>query len=878
MAELVDGLPKPDEITSAEEFVAALRQLRAWSDLTYRQLARRAEAAGDVMPASTTATMLARSSLPRSEIVAAFVRACGLDEAATATWVTVRNTLATTATRPKGTASAPPDVPQPVPDGLAVPAMLPADIADFTGREEHVTPLCEYLAGVRRDGRQHHAAPIAAISGMGGVGKTTLAVHVAHRLAAAYPDGRLYVNLRGAEASPLRSGDVLARFLRALGVPSQVIPADETERAELYRTRLADRRVLLVLDNAATEKQVRPLLPGTATCAVLLTSRIRLTGIEGARRVDLDVFPPATAIRLLASVTADERVTAQHAQAAQIVGLCGGLPLAVRVAGARLAARPTWQLGHLAAMLGDERRRLDQLAAGDLAVRASLALSYQGLEPEVRRLFRLLSLFDLPDFPAWFTAVVLDATLERGVEHAEALVDAQLLTAAGTDVAGQQRYRFHDLVRLFARERASLEETGESLAGALTRGFGGWLAITERMAKHIPGPCYAAIGGPAPRPSMDWLQRSPSYTDAGRWFDAERAALLSLIRQTCVLGLDDVAFDLAGCMEKYFDVRGMYSDWADTNTEVMSVCRAAGNLLGEAVMLRGLIDVTTWTTDGPDGDAMSRLRDEAFRLLGMFTELRHEQGMCDAAVMCSWALTAIGDHPAAAAHASRALHLAKRSDHPGGRIRARLALSIVSYEQGRFAAAAGGLTGALDEARALGNPRWVATVLQFSGIAHRELDDFERSQRMLHESLGISRYYGDRYTEVLTLLALARLDLRRGGPDARTTAEAAVTLSREYNMSHHLAEALAVLGEIELAEDCPARAIGHLEESVAMWRTRGWHSMQAAALTSLGRAYAHTEPSAARRAFEEAAAIFTRLGDTARLAGLLPHLPTHDTD
>jgi tetratricopeptide (TPR) repeat protein len=259
-------------------------------------------------------------------------------------------------------------------------------------------------------------------------------------------------------------------------------------------------------------------------------------------------------------------------------------------------------------------------------------------------------------------------------------------------------------------------------------------------------------------------------------------------------------------------------------------------------------------------------------LLGMFTDLRHEQGMCDAAVMCSWALTAVGDHPAAAAHASRALDLANRSNHPGGRIRARLALSIVSYEQGRFDAAALGLTDALAEARVLGNPRWVATVLQFSGIAHRELGDLDRSQGMLHESLSISRYYGDTYTEVFTLLALARLDLMRANPTARTTAEAAVTLSREYNMSHHLAEALAVLGEIELAADCPARAIGHLEESVAMWRTRGWHSMQAAALTSLGKAYTHTEPLAARRAFEEANEIFTRLGDTAKLAEILPYL------
>ncbi|WP_406069013.1 ATP-binding protein [Micromonospora sp. NBC_01638] len=878
MTQHVGGLPSPNGITGPGEFIAALRQLRAWSDLSYRQLARRAEAAGEVLPASTTASMLARASLPRSDIVATFVRACGLDGAVVATWVTARNALAAATARPDGAAPVPHDVPQPAPDGGSVPAMLPADIADFTGREEHVVSLYEHLSGPTRTGRHHQAPAIATISGMGGVGKTALAVHVAHRLAGRYLDGRLYVNLRGADASPLQSGDVLARFLRALGVPNQAIPADEAERAELYRTRLADRSVLLVLDNAATESQVRPLLPGTATCAVLVTSRARLTGIEGARRVDLDVFAPTTAIRLLASITTDERVAAQHTGAAKIIALCGGLPLAVRVAGARLAARPKWHLGHLATMLGDEQRRLDQLAAGDLAVRASLALSYQGLDPTARRLFRLLGLFDLPDFPAWFAAAMLDSTLDTGVEHAEALVDAQLLTAADTDAAGQQRYRFHDLVRIFARERAEVEETGESLAAALTRGFGGWLALTERMAGHIPGPCYAAISGSAPRPVLGWVERYTPSIDPGLWFDAERAALLSLIRQACLLGLDDVAFDLAGCMEKYFDVRGMYSDWVDTNTEVMSACHAAGNLLGEAVMLRGLIDVTTWITDGGDGDAMSRLHDEAFRLLDMFTLLRHEQGMSDAAVMCSWALTAAGDRPAAITYATRALQLATRSEHRGGRIRARLALSVAHYEQARFDDAAAGLAVALDEARALGNPRWVATVLQFSGITHRELANFERSHGMLRESLSISRHYDDTYTEVLTLLALARLDLQRGDPAARTTAETSVALSREYHMSHHLAQALDVLGEIELADGSPARAIGHLEESVAIWRTRGWHSMQATALTNLGKAYAQTEPLAAQRAFEEASAIFTRLGNTAKLAELLPYIPPHGTE
>ncbi|MBM0277159.1 NB-ARC domain-containing protein [Micromonospora tarensis] len=178
---------------------------------------------------------------------------------------------------------------------------------------------------------------------MGGVGKTALAVHVAHLVAGAYGDGQLHVNLRGSEPRPLEPGEVLARFLRALGVDNRAVPDDVVERAALYRSRLADRRVLVVLDNAASEEQIRPLLPGAATCAVLVTGRARLTGIEGAHRIDLDVFELGNALRLLGRISGSKRVEVEHSDAAEIVRLCGGLPLAVRIAGARLTARPGWR-------------------------------------------------------------------------------------------------------------------------------------------------------------------------------------------------------------------------------------------------------------------------------------------------------------------------------------------------------------------------------------------------------------------------------------------------------------------------------------------------------------------------------------------------------
>jgi DNA-binding SARP family transcriptional activator len=745
--------------------------------------------------------------------------------------------------------------PSPVQQPRAIPAALPPNVPDFTGRTEEIALLTARTA---------QTVMISAIVGMGGVGKTALAAQAAHQLAGEFPDGQLWVNLRGAETVPLDPGDVLARFLRSLGVPNRAIPGELVERAEMYRSMLAGRKVLIVLDNAASEEQVRPLLPGAATCRVVITSRVRLAGIEGAQPIELDVFPTGEAVRLLAKIAGDARVGSEGAAAVDIAELCGGLPLAVRIAGARLAARPSWQLTHLAQKLADQFRRLDQLSAGDLAVRASLALSYRGLDEQPRRLFRLLGLFRTPDFPPWLASVILECPPDEAMDCAETLVDAQLLVVSTVDAAGQYRYRFHDLVRLFASETAAAEETAHSRDRALTRGLGGWLAIAEQMAAKIPGPCYASVSGPAERPPVDDIRRGLADADPGDWFDAERTALLAGVRQACALGLADLAFDLAGCLEKYFDLRGMYPDWVSLNTEVLAVCQAHGNKLGEAVMLRGLIDVTTWITDGREQDATAKQHAESFQLLRMFTDLGHRPGMSDASVMCSWAFSAASSYEQAVEMATRALRLAEESDHLGGEIRADLALALAHFENHDVDVAIKHADSALAKARTLGNDRCEATALQFAGIGHLRLGHFEASRQMLNDSLAISRSYRDSYVEVLTLLTLARLYFHTGDAEARSTVEMSLSLSRAYSMSFHLAQALELLGEIELAEGERTHAVSHLAEAVTLFRNRGWRSYLAGALTSLGKAYAGSDPDAAREAFTEAHALFIRLGNLAR--------------
>ncbi len=320
---------------------------------------------------------------------------------------------------------------------------LPPDIQDFTGRECDLVRVIESLEGGTA-GRT--AVALLAISGKPGVGKTTLAVHAAHRLRHSFPDGQLYVNLRGAEAQALDPREVLAGFLRELGIARAAVPESLDDRARLFRSRLDDRRALVVLDNAADEGQVRPLLPGGAGCAVLVTSRSILAGLAGATQIDLGELAPGQATDLLAGIVGDTRVELESGSAAEIARLCGYLPLAVRIAGSRLATRRHWSLASFASRLGDERGRLSELTVGDLEVRASLALSYQGLNEAEQRMFRLLGLLDAPDFPTWVAAALL------GVHDP----GARALRSWPAEDRGLMDALLRDPVRWFALERPSL--------------------------------------------------------------------------------------------------------------------------------------------------------------------------------------------------------------------------------------------------------------------------------------------------------------------------------------------------------------------------------------------------------------------------------------
>jgi DNA-binding SARP family transcriptional activator len=348
-------------------------------------------------------------------------------------------------------------------------APLPPDIANFTGRDKQVA---EIVTSVRSSTTVSHGRRVAhLITGMAGVGKTALAVHAAHRLAGDFPDGQIYVDLDAAGPTP---ADALTLLLPALGVAGSAMPSSVDHRTELYNSRLARRSVLVVLDNVKRAEQVRPLLPADPHCAALLVGRTRLTALEGVRMTDVGVLTHSRSLELLAKVVDRGRVAAEPEAAARIVRQCGYLPLALRIAGARLAAKPHWQLSRMAALLSNGRQLLDELCHADLEVRASVAGSLTDLAEPARRALRLLALPNIPRFTSWAAAVVLDVPLVIAHDLLEQLVDARLLEATWLPGTNQINYAFHNIVRLFARECALREETAEARYAALNRAFGNW--------------------------------------------------------------------------------------------------------------------------------------------------------------------------------------------------------------------------------------------------------------------------------------------------------------------------------------------------------------------------------------------------------------------
>ena len=480
-----------------------------------------------------------------------------------------------------------------------VPAQLPADVTDFTGRDEQVKRLCDLLAGPGASNGTG-AVRVAVVAGAGGLGKTSLAVHAAHRVRRKFPGGQLYVDLLGATSTPLSPGDVLARFLRDLGVDGRQIPVDDDERAGRYRTELASRRMLVVLDNARDAAQVRPLLPGSSSSAVLVTTRSQMPDLASTRLVDLNVLDDDEALTLFAKAVGDDRASAEPQATAELLEACAGLPLAIRICAARLATRSGWSIQSMASRLRDEHHRLDELRAGDLAVRASFQVSFASLattaEPDgiaPADAFRLLGLWPGPSISA-VAAAALFGTPEYGAANAlETLVDTHLLESTGPD-----RYKFHDLLRVYASERAVADLPGPERATATGRLLRWYLRTVDAAATAVSPHRYNVPldGAEQDQPALGFS----GVDEALGWYDSERVNVVAATRQASASGLHEVAWRLPAPLFSLVNRRGNWADCIATHQIALESARQAGNRQGEAWVLNNLgeVLVLTRSTEG----------------------------------------------------------------------------------------------------------------------------------------------------------------------------------------------------------------------------------------------------------------------------------------
>ncbi|MFF5714313.1 MULTISPECIES: AfsR/SARP family transcriptional regulator [Streptomyces] len=705
----------------------------------------------------------------------------------------------------------------------AVPHQLPAAVADFVSDAGQLAALEEALTG--RPGRT--TVGLAAITGKPGTGKSTLAVHVAHMLSeTGFPDGQLYCDLRGTTGTPATPEEVLGRFLRALGIPGQLIPESLDERAEMYRTRLASRRVLVVLDDACGEGQVLPLLPGSRGCAVLVTGRARLTALPGAHRVELDVLAEDRALELLSRIIGRERVAGEAAAAEALVRTVGRLPLALRIVAARLAARPHWTLASMVQRLANERHRLDELTHGEMTMRASLSLTYEGLAPDDRRLLRLLSMAQAPTLPSWLAGALLDDRRPFPSDLMEPLVDVQMLDVAGVDRTGGFRYRFHEIIRVYAREQLAAHHTPEARQEALARMAGGWMHLAQQAHRKVYGGDFTVLHGDAPR----W-EPPDSYTDEVladplAWLDAEQASLCGMVEHTADAGLHDLSWDLATSLVTLFEVRGHYDLWEQTHLSALAAVRKAGNLrgtaairasLGSLYMSRNQFDTARQSLtsaldvfqalDEPMGEALCR-RDMALiartsgddssalelyrRSLADFDRAGDVVGRAIVLTQSAHIRMRQGETAEAQSQLDEALDIYEGVGYTGGRARTLRRVGQLLLEQGRSDLAVLTFTEVLELCRDSGDVIGEGHLLRDLGHAFVIMGRPDRARDFFDRAVtareGVMDFSGG---------ALARLDLARlldAEPGrSRELLVPAVEVFRERRMGRELAEAERLL-------------------------------------------------------------------------------------
>jgi DNA-binding SARP family transcriptional activator/Flp pilus assembly protein TadD len=661
------------------------------------------------------------------------------------------------------------ELPSPPPDHMvatarktAPPAQLPPDPYGFTGRDDELRQL---------DGRRTAAGDrstgvvIFSVSGTAGVGKTALAVHWAHQVRADFPDGQLYVNLRGFEptGSPVTPAEAVRGFLDAFEVPPERTPASFAAQVGLYRSLLADRRVLLVLDNARDAEQVRPLLPGAPGCLVVVTSRNQLSGLtaaDGAHPLMLDLLDAAEARDLLARRLGARRVAAEPDAVDEIIARCARLPLALAIVAARAAAHPRFGLAALAGELRTARGGLDAFAGADLATdaRAVFSWSYRQLSPAAARLFRLLGLHPGPDVAAPAAASMAGVPAERVRPMLAELARAHLVAEHNPG-----RYTFHDLLRAYATELAHTHDADNERRAALHRLLDHYVHTAYR-ADRLLNPHREDPTTLAPAPPGVGPERLAAQGDALAWFDAEHPVLLTVLRQ--IAGFDAHVWQLAWTLTRFLAYQGHWHDSVDVLTAALDAARRRADKPGQAFAHRFL--GCAYIRLGRYEDADANLR----QALDLYRGVGDSSGEAHAHRHYAWMLERRGRHREALPHAQRAV----------------------------------------DQFRIAGNRAGQARALNAIGWFHALLRDYRAALRHCQQALDLQEELGDRFGQAETWDSLGYAHLHLGRhEEAVTCYRTAFELYREFDDHYNEADTSNSLGDAQ-------HAAGNLDSARAAWQ------------------------------------------------------------
>jgi DNA-binding SARP family transcriptional activator/Tfp pilus assembly protein PilF len=705
-----------------------------------------------------------------------------------------------------------------------VPRQLPGDVAGFTGRSAELAQLDALLRAESDDAPR--TVVISTIAGAAGVGKTALAVRWAHQVRDQFPDGQLYINLRGYDPDqPITTAEALARFLAALGVTGQDIPLEMDERAARYRTEIAERRMLIVLDNAATVEQVRPLLPGTPSCAVVVTSRDRLAGLvarHGAHRLELDLLSPDDAVMLLRTLIG-ERVDSEPLPAQILAERCSRLPLALRIAAEFVAARPQYSLQALTEELNGERRRLEILDAdGDerTAVRAVFSWSYRNLPADTARAFRLLGLHPGRDFDAYVVAALAGTTLEHAAQMLDTLAGGHLVHQRN----GDGRYDMHDLTRAYAAHLLG-DDSDRDRQTAVYRLLDHYLATARRAAEVL---YPAATRPPHPPPSSAPAPPIADPISAKAWLDGERPNLLAI---AAIRGWPGHTAQLAAVLWPYLKAGGYLADARTVQVNAIEAARQIGDRASEATALTNLGSVYwTWgryeraadrlqqalTIAGEGGNRAAEAR--ALHHLGA---VHWQRGMTENAVRSF----------------QQALTITRETGDSTLEASALNNLGHIFQRQGRYEEAFDHFKLALAIARRTGNRINEAWTLDSLGDTYQRQGDYERAFCAHQRALAIGVEIGDRAREA-TALGNLGIVYTRWGDHRRATErlQRALAVAREIGDRDCEARTLGYLGAVHEQTANYDQAFDHHLHALAIAREIGHRGREVAVLNDLGRA------------------------------------------